>query len=188
MAHLHREKCQSKKSEAWVKSFCLAPGGGTLKVYQIKQSSWYLRSDSGNPFLWVAEAALPPSMGQELVFRQQLCEAPNFPGTQPKVNPQGTNSSPYSVLKPLILPNSSAFRTVSPTSELQHHLHLFLTLCSLVSRIPFTKQSKKSCSLNFSFSQLYTSCTLSFFPRLIEAWPAKPLLTWKYLYIFIDIL
>lgn len=74
-----------------------------------------------------------------------------------------------SVLKPLILPNSSAFRTLSPTSELQHHLHLLLTVCFLVSRIPFTKQIKKSCFLNFSSSQLYTSCTLAFFPRLIEA-------------------
>lgn len=93
-----------------------------------------------------------------------------------------------SVLKPLILPDSSASRTVSPTSELQQHLHLLLTVCSLVSRIPFTKQIKKSCSLNFFSWQFYISCSFAFFPRLIEAWPAKSFLTWKYFHIFTDIL
>lgn len=38
-------------------------------------------------------------------------------------------------------------------------------VCSLVSRIPFAKQIKRSCSLNNFSSQLYTSCSFAFFSQ-----------------------
>lgn len=175
-------------SEEQVKSFCFAPDGITLEVYHTKQCSWYRRSwlkeslslgDWGcfSPPAWVRNCYSENSCVKHLISRTHN-QSLTFKGTTPLHT---------SILKPLILPDSSASRTVSPTSELQQRLHLLLLVCPLVSRIPFTKQIK-NCSLNFFSSQLYTSCSFAFFPRLTEAWPAKSFLTWKCFHIFIDIL